>query len=102
MFLIQILLPLADNSGRRFPSASYSTVAAELTSRFGGVTSYSRSPARGLWVDDAERTVADDLVALEVMAEVVDEAWWFDYRKILEARFRQDQIVVRASPVQLL
>lgn len=46
MHLVQILLPLYDNDGRRFPTSHYESLRAELTERFGGLTSYSRAPAR--------------------------------------------------------
>jgi hypothetical protein len=32
----------------------------------------------------------------------VDVAWWAAYRRELEVRFRQDQIVIRAIQVDLL
>jgi hypothetical protein len=44
----------------------------------------------------------DDVVILEVMAEALDRAWWDAYRRTLEARFRQEQILVRATRVELL
>jgi hypothetical protein len=40
--LIQILLPLSDNEGRRFPPAAYARVRSELTERFGGMTAFTR------------------------------------------------------------
>ena len=38
----------------------------------------------------------------EVMAQNLDQAWWSDYRKQLEARLDQEQIVIRASDFVLL
>ena len=38
MHLIQILLPLNDGQGRRFPAESFERLAHELTERFGGVS----------------------------------------------------------------
>ena len=35
MHLVQILLPLADNKGRRFDGTSYGRVRTELSERFG-------------------------------------------------------------------
>jgi hypothetical protein len=64
-------------------------------------TAFSRAPAEGLWQDDGE-TKHDDIIVMEVMAEGVDSAWWRAYRKSLEARFRQDVIVIRAQMVSLL
>ena len=52
MHLVQILLPLWDNEGRRLPRALYAELARELTERFGGLTAHTRAPAEGLWRDD--------------------------------------------------
>jgi len=89
--LVQILLPRADE-----------TVARELAERFGGVTAYSRAPARGLWKPAPGSTERDDIVVLEVMVEALEAGWWRTYRESLERRFRQDEIVVRAHPIERL
>ena len=44
----------------------------------------------------------DEIVVLEVMAETLDREWWRDYRGELERRFRQDEVVIRASEVERL
>ena len=98
MKLVQILLPLRDNRGRRFKRALYADVHAELVRRFGGLTAYSRSPARGLWKQEGA-TRRDDVIIIEVMAKRFDRAWWKRYRAELERAFRQDEIVVRAQTV---
>jgi len=96
MFLIEIFLPLYDNAGERFPRASFDAVRDELTARFGGVTAFLRSPAVGLWQDDAGVVRRDEIAIVEVMADTLDRDWWQAYRRTLEHRFRQDEIVVRA------
>lgn len=100
--LIQLLLPLQDNAGQPFPPAHYAHVRAELAERFGGVTAYARAPATGLWEDEAGCVQRDEVVLFEVMAEALDRAWWREYRAVLEARFRQDEILVRATRVARL
>jgi hypothetical protein len=100
-YLVQLLLPLADNAGRRFPRQLLASVATELTERFGGVTAFTRAPAEGLW-SDGERTTHDDLVVIEVLVPGLDRAWWREYRGQLEARFRQDVILVRAHALDVL
>jgi hypothetical protein len=102
MYLIQLLLPLYNNAGERFPKKLYGQVRDELFDRFGGLTAYTRAPASGLWQADEERTVRDDLVIYEVMVEDLDEKWWRDYRSELEKRFRQEALVVRAHKVRIL
>lgn len=101
MFLVQILLPLSDRAGKRFPREPFDRVTSELLARFGGLTAYTTAPARGLW-EDAGRTELDVIVVHEVMTETLDEAWWADYRKTLEERFVQDAIVIRALAMQRL
>jgi hypothetical protein len=101
--LVQILLPLADNDGRSFGPDPYAQVRAELTDRFGGLTAYTRAPAQGVWRDEADRTSRDDVVVFEVVVEdELDAAWWGDYRRALETRFRQERILVRVQAIRLL
>lgn len=102
MHLIQILLPLYDNSGKPFSHKEYVRVRDELAERFGGITAYIRSPAEGLWRETPTMTVRDDIVIYEVMTEGLDRQWWQIYRQELTARFRQDLLIVRVSEVQLI
>jgi hypothetical protein len=97
--LIQILLPLHDNGGKPFARGLYQGVAAELTERFGGVTAFARSPGEGLWRVEGASTESDDVVVFEVMVEDLDPAWWGSYRQQLERRFRQDELVMRATSI---
>jgi len=48
-WLIQILLPLFDNDGRRFGEEPFTRTRGELLERFGGLTAHQRAPAKGLW-----------------------------------------------------
>jgi hypothetical protein len=102
MFLVQILLPLYDNDGAALPHDLFGQVRSEMVDRFGGVTSYSRAPAKGHWQEEDGDTVRDDLVVYEVMVEAIDGAWWRDYKHYLEQQFRQESIVVRAQTIRLL
>jgi len=96
MYLVQILLPLYDNKGHAFDAGEYVRLRSELADRFGGVTAYTRAPARGVWKDDSGETTRDDIVIFEVMTADLDQPWWTAFRKQLEARFRQDTLIVRA------
>ena len=102
MFLIQILLPLFDNSGNPFHQQDYTQVRDELMGRFGGITAYLRSPAEGVWQETPSLTIHDEIVIYEVMAETLDRVWWSSYREELTKRFRQEMLIVRVSEVQLL
>jgi hypothetical protein len=102
MHLVQILLPIYDPSGERFPRSLYAQVKDELTETFGGLTAYASAPAEGLWEERPGRTQRDDIVVYEVMAEELDSAWWARYRQELEQRFRQRELVVRAHAISRL
>jgi hypothetical protein len=97
--LVQLLLPLYDNAGNRFPAKQFAQVRDELVQRFGGMTAHTRAPASGLWQGDDDVTVHDELVIFEVMVDGIDEAWWARYRRDLEKRFRQEALVVRAHAI---
>lgn len=96
MYLVQILLPVYDNAGHAFEPDDYVELRSELADRFGGVTTYMRAPARGIWKGDTGETSRDDIVIFEVMTEELDRAWWNGFRKELERRFRQESLIVRA------
>jgi hypothetical protein len=99
--LIQILLPLYDNDGAALPRALLDGVRKELAERFGGLTAFTRAPAEGHWRDAGE-TRRDDIVVFEVMAERLERDWWRGYRRELESRFRQEEIVIRAQEIEIL
>jgi hypothetical protein len=102
MYLVQILLPLYDNEGHPFEPVDYVQLRSELADRFGGVTAYTRAPARGVWKDDAGGTTRDDIVIFEVMSKDLDREWWTGFRKDLERRFRQESVIVRALTSTLI
>jgi len=102
MHLIQILLPLYDNEGKPFTQDEFLRVRDALSERFGGITTYMRSPARGLWKETQDTTVHDDIVIYEVMTAELDRVWWKKYRHQLTANFRQALLIVRVSEVELL
>jgi len=102
MHLVQLFLPLYDNEGEPLPRELHARVRRELVERFGGLTAYTRAPARGLWQEDEGEPVRDDLVIYEVMTDALDADWWSGYRADLEGRFRQEALVVRAQEIRLL
>ena len=102
MFLVEFFLPTFDNDGGHIPRDEFDRVRRELTERFGGVTAFMRSPAMGLWADDTGVVRRDDLVSIEVMTETLDRDWWRSYREQLGRRFRQQEIVMRATSFEAL
>jgi hypothetical protein len=101
MFMIEILLPLRDESGEPLPAAHFDALARRLTERFGGVTSFTRSPGEGRWKQGGA-TEHDDIVVIEVMAEDVDRPWWSGLRRQLMRDFRQKNILIRCHAAERL
>lgn len=91
MYLFQILVPVNTEVGQ----GPLDQISAELKEKFGGVTSYSRAPAEGLWEKSEAQTVKDAIVVVEVMTESKDNEWWMNYRNALEKRLSQEEIVIR-------
>ena len=102
MYMTQLLLPLWSNSGQRFPKALFEEVRDELVQQFGGLTAYTRTPASGVWQEKNGGTVHDEIIVYEVMVKILDEDWWNSYRRKLEKRFRQDELVIRAQEIRIL
>src|SRR3984885_3301419 len=98
MKLVQILLPVRDNHGRKFKRALYSRIHEELVTRFGGMTAHARSPAHGLWSSKGS-TKRDDMIIVEVMTKRFDLKWWRKYRATLERSFTQDEVIIRAHDI---
>jgi len=101
MHLVELFLPVTDNDGNDFDDALFAQVGKELTDKFGGMTSFSRSPAEGL-SEDGGKKVHDEIIVMEVICNAIDREWWKRYRKELEARFEQDEILIRASQIEKL
>jgi hypothetical protein len=102
MHLVQILLPLVGARGERLPQALFAAVRQELVERFGGLTAYTRAPAKGLWAEGGDSVEQDDIVVYEVMVDELDRGWWGGYKTDLERRFDQKELVVRAQAIELL
>ncbi len=101
MHVVEILLPLTLRDGSPQPAERFGEVRAQLVEQFGGVTAFTRAPAEGLW-DDGGRVERDQIITLEVMADTLDRSWWAKYRALLEQRFEQDEIAIRATAIERL
>jgi inorganic pyrophosphatase len=100
--LIQIYLPLYEKEEKPFPGLLYKQVKKELTDKFGGLTMYTRAPAKGFWKADEHHTSVDDLLIYEVLTTDVDEQFWSNYKKALEKQFKQEEIMIRCSSIRVL
>jgi hypothetical protein len=102
MHLVQALLPLDDETGTALGRELFEQTRTELIERFGGITAYSGAPAEGVWRENGGAPVLDRIVVVEVQVELLDRPWWEGYRKLLERRFRQRSILMRALPCDVL
>ena len=101
MHLVQLLLPLVLDDGAPVPRERFEGVRRTLVERFGGLTTYSRAPAKGFW-DDGQDVVRDDVVVYEVMVESLDRDWWRALRERLCREWAQQELVVRAQACERL
>ncbi|RON42366.1 hypothetical protein [Pseudomonas brassicacearum] len=102
MYLFEIFLPLTLNDGTKQPVELFARVREELLKRFGGVTAFIRSPAKGVWQQEENERAEDEIVIYEVMSESVDQLWWQTYKRALEQRFQQQELLIRTSRVDLV
>lgn len=102
MYMTQLLLPLWSNGGERFSKGLFEQVREELVQQFSGLTAYTRTSASEVWQEKNGDTVHDKIVVYEVMVENLDEDWWISYRRKLEKRFSQDELVIRAQEIRIL
>ena len=100
--MVQILMPLQDHQGQPFPQAVLDEMRRDLMAHFSGVNMHLRAPAPSVWAAPEGHDRHADVVIFEVMCERLDRCWWHDYRRHLESRFRQQEIIVRAVPVEKL
>lgn len=100
MYLVEILLPVYDNSGQRFPSSHYQRVKKELVAHFQGLTAYGRTPADGVWRKGGT-VKREQVLVYEIMTRTWKKAWWRRYRRQLEKKFKQDRIIIRARGIVL-
>lgn len=98
---IEIFVPLVRGDGQPVEPSRLSGLEQELTERFGGVTAFTRAPARGRWADGGE-VETDEVVIYEVMVEDLDHDWWSGLRKRLERDFDQQEVVIRAHAIERL
>ena len=102
MQLIQILLPVIEKENEDLPWHLYADIRKELTEKFGGITTYTHSPATGLWKEAADKTVKDEIIIYEIMARDIDGDWWKSYKQMLEIKFKQEEIIIRSSAIDVL
>jgi hypothetical protein len=99
--LVEIFLPMSYGDGGDIPEAIFTLIRDELVETFGGVTLYSRAPAKGLW-SQGETIEADQIIVIEVMVAELDKKWWKDFRLRIETLLRQSELFIRTTKVARL
>lgn len=102
MHLVEIFLPINTNDGTSQPIELFRRVRGELTDQFGGVTAFTRSPAKGISLLENNRRSEDEIIVYEVMVEAVDRLWRQSYKRDLEERFQQEEILMRVTALDLI
>ena len=64
-YLIQILRPRKTGAGERVAQQWFDGLLKEMTDRFGGATSFVRSPGEGLW-REGSATERDSIAVVEI------------------------------------
>jgi len=99
--LVEILLPNETGHGRPIDQKWFDGFLEELTSKFGGVTSFVRAPGHGLWQSGCT-TEKDRIAVVEVMVEHLELVFWRSLRERLERELSQEEIVIRVQKITRL
>jgi CRISPR/Cas system-associated protein Cas10 (large subunit of type III CRISPR-Cas system) len=100
--LIEIFLPLNSNDGTPQSSDEFRRVREQLVDRWGGVTAFTRAPAKGVCLQNGNQRAEDEIVVFEVMVKRVDKLWWLSYKRDLETQFSQQEILIRVTAVGVI
>lgn len=102
MFLFEIFLPLQSDNGEAFPQHYFDDFRKLCVEKFGGVTVYRRSPVTGIWNNPEGEHDVDELVIYEVMSSGSDKVFWTQLKKDLARQFKQDELLIRSSLINVL
>lgn len=96
--LVQILLPTRTGDSEQVDRGWFEALLVELTMKFGGATSFLRTPGEGLW-QVAGEVEQDNIAVVEVMTDELNPAFWSSLRRRLEKDLCQREIVIRAEKI---
>jgi hypothetical protein len=88
-YLVRILLPKETGHGKQIEQERYEDLLTELTGKFGGATSFTRAPGRGLWWSGGE-IQRDNIAVIEVMAGRLEPEHWKRLRERLKRQLSQE------------
>lgn len=99
---VELFIPLINQQNNTSIHKKYNQLRIQLLSKFGGLTIYKRTPVEGLWNDENEKTVQDDIMIYEIMIQQVDLNYWKDLKRSLEKSLNQEEIIIRISDAVLI
>ena len=102
-YRFEVMIPLADNDGNRFPMEEIIQVRNNLTDEFGGCRSQPLAPFEGTWVDE-NKVYLDELMLFIVDAPRTDTSieWFLKYKEHLKQKFTQIEIYLAISEIMWL
>ena len=53
-------------------------------------------------LENGNERAEDEIVVYEVMVKRVDKLWWLTYKRDLETRFGQQEILIRVTAVDVI
>jgi hypothetical protein len=97
-YRFELLIPLADNKGRPFPSSKIEGVGNTLLQRFAGCRCQPYSPYLGTWKHRGH-LYRDNLLLFLVDAPRSDESltWMLAFKERLKRQFHQLEIYLAVS-----
>ncbi len=97
-YRFEVLIPLADNEGNKFPAEQIIQVRDDLTAEFGGCRSQPLAPFIGTWVNGS-RLYIDELMLFVVDAPRTDASidWFLQYKEHLLQQLCQVEIYLAMS-----
>lgn len=101
MEIVEVFLPLDTREGEPISREVFDGIIDDLAERFGGATAFTRAPTEGFW-KQGETIERDRVIIIEVIVEKLDTVWWAEFRKTLEHKFEQDEVLIRATPCRKL
>lgn len=97
--MIRLFLPIYDKDGMKFPDHYYTTLHKKLSKKFGGLTVYTRSIAKGFWKAKAKVTIKENVLIHEVMAANVDKLFWQKIKSSMMKKFAQRDLLITSSKI---
>ena len=97
-YRFELLIPLSDNKGQRFPSSTIEGVGETLLGRFGGCRCQPFSPHLGSWKHRGH-VYRDQLLLFTVDGPRSDESltWMIGFKQRLKRQFKQLEIYVAVT-----